>query len=60
MKHKMTYGIKNGILKELEVELCDRLGRILQIRLGEVEEKDSRKMLLDLLEGADEVLTKWL
>ena len=56
----MTYGIKNGILKELELELCDRLGRILQIRLGEVEEKDSRKMLLDLLEGADEVLTKWL
>ncbi len=56
----MSYGIKNGIMKELEEELCDRLGRILEIRLGEVEEKESRKMLQDLLEGADTVLTKWL
>ena len=56
----MSYGIKNGIMKELEEELCERLARILQIRLGEVEEKESREMLLDLLQGADEVLTKWL
>ena len=56
----MSYGIKNGIMKELEEELCDRLGRILQIKLGEVEEEESKKMLLDLLQGANEVLTKWL
>ena len=56
----MSYGIKNGIMKELEEELCDRLGRILQIKLGEVEEEESKKMLFDLLQGADEVLTKWL
>ncbi|MHA1346566.1 MAG: hypothetical protein ACTSVO_03590 [Candidatus Heimdallarchaeaceae archaeon] len=56
----MSYGIKNGIMKELEEELCDRLERILQIRQVQVEEEDSRKMLLDLLQGADEVLTKWL
>lgn len=56
----MSYGIKNGIMKELEEELCDRLGRILQIKEVKVEEKESREMLLDLLKGADEVLTKWL
>ena len=56
----MDYGIKNGIMKELEEELCERLSRLLEIRLGEVPEEENKQMLHDLLKGANEVLSKWL
>ena len=54
------YGIKHGIISELEEQLSVTLYRWLEKRSFKLEENEDKKMIIDLLEGAQEVLNKWL
>jgi len=54
------YGIKHGIISELEEQLSMTLYKWLEKRALKLDENEDRKMIVDLLEGAEEVLNKWL
>jgi len=56
----MTESIKDGIIVELEEILVEKLSKWIEHRRIEQEEMEDRKMLKDLILGADEVLTRWL
>ncbi|MHA1668134.1 MAG: hypothetical protein ACTSUR_05705 [Candidatus Heimdallarchaeaceae archaeon] len=56
----MEYGIKHGIIEELEEKLSITLAKWMMRREGKVEEEENKKMLIDLLQGAEEVLNRWL
>jgi len=60
MTEESDYGIKFGIISELEEQLSATLFRWLENRKVELEENEDRKVLGDLLQGAEEVLNKWL
>ena len=45
---------------ELEEILVEKLGKWIEHRRIEQTEKEDRKMLKDLILGADEVLSRWL
>ncbi|OLS32482.1 MAG: hypothetical protein HeimAB125_08460 [Candidatus Heimdallarchaeota archaeon AB_125] len=60
MKEESDYGIKFGIISELEEQLSTTLYRWLENRKVKLEEDEDKKMLVDLLQGAEEVLNKWL
>jgi len=60
MTEENDYGIKYGIISELEEQLSITLSRWLDKRTLKLKENESRKMIVDLLEGAEEVLNKWL
>ncbi|TFG09873.1 hypothetical protein EU534_01645 [Candidatus Heimdallarchaeota archaeon] len=54
------YGIKHGIISELEQQLSMTLYKWLEKRALKLDENEDKKMIVDLLEGAEEVLNKWL
>ncbi len=54
------YGIKHGIISELEEQLSITLYKWLEKRALQLEENEDKKMIVDLLQGAEEVLNKWL
>ena len=60
MTEENDYGIKYGIISELEEQLSITLSKWLDKRTLKLKENESRKMIVDLLEGAEEVLNKWL
>lgn len=60
MTDENDYGIKYGIISELEEQLSMTLYRWLEKRALKLEENEDKKMIVDLLEGAEEVLNKWL
>jgi hypothetical protein len=60
MTEENDYGIKYGIISELEEQLSVTLYRWLERRALNLEENEDKKMIVDLLEGAQEVLNKWL
>ena len=60
MTDENDYGIKYGIISELEEQLSVTLYRWLEKRALKLEENEDKKMIVDLLEGAEEVLNKWL
>ena len=60
MTEENDYGIKYGIISELEEQLSMTLYRWLEKRALKLEENEDKKMIVDLLEGAEEVLNKWL
>ena len=60
MTEETDYGIKYGIISELEEQLSMTLYRWLEKRALQLEENEDKKIIVDLLEGAEEVLNKWL
>lgn len=56
----MSYDIKFGIIQELEEKLSETLARYLAKRTDDSTNKAEKKMLGDLLQGAEEVLNRWL
>ena len=60
MTEQNDYGIKHGIISELEEQLSVTLYRWLEKRALQLEENEDKKMIVDLLQGAEEVLNKWL
>ena len=60
MTEESDYGIKFGIISELEEQLGSTLYRWLGKRALKFKDDEDKKMLLDLLQGAEEVLNKWL
>jgi len=60
MTEESDYGIKFGIISELEEQLSATLFRWLENRKVKLEEDEDKKVLGDLLQGAQEVLNKWL
>jgi hypothetical protein len=60
MTEESDYGIKFGIISELEEQLSVTLFRWLENRKVKLEENEDKKVLGDLLQGAEEVLNKWL
>ena len=60
MTEENDYGIKYGIISELEEQLSVTLYRWLEKRALKLEKDEDKKMIVDLLEGAEEVLNKWL
>ena len=60
MTEENEYGIKYGIISELEEQLSMTLYRWLEKRALQLEENEDKKIIVDLLEGAEEVLNKWL
>ncbi|MCK5408917.1 MAG: hypothetical protein KAJ30_01520, partial [Candidatus Heimdallarchaeota archaeon] len=60
MTEESDYGIKFGIISELEEQLGATLYRWLERRALSFKDDEDKKMLIDLLQGAEEVLNKWL
>ena len=60
MSEENDYGIKYGIISELEEHLSRTLYRWLEKRALKLEENEDKRIIVDLLEGAEEVLNKWL
>jgi len=60
MTEENDYGIKYGIISELEEQLSLTLYKWLEKRALKLEENEDKKMIVDLLQGAEEVLNKWL
>ncbi|MCE7741370.1 MAG: hypothetical protein GOP50_02840 [Candidatus Heimdallarchaeota archaeon] len=60
MTEENDYGIKYGIISELEEQLSVTLYKWLEKRALQLEENEDKKMIVDLLQGAEEVLNKWL
>lgn len=52
--------IKHGIINELEEKLATTLGKWLMGKASNFEDEKDKRMLLDLMQGAEEVLNKWL
>ena len=60
MTEENEYGIKYGIISELEEQLSVTLYRWLEKRALQLDENEDKKIIVDLLQGAEEVLNKWL
>ncbi len=60
MTEENDYGIKYGIISELEEQLSVTFYKWLEKRALQLEENEDKKMIVDLLQGAEEVLNKWL
>ncbi len=60
MTEENDYGIKYGIISELEEQLSLTLLKWLEKRALKLEENEDKKIIIDLLQGAEEVLNKWL
>ena len=56
----MSYDIKFGIIQELEEKLSETLAKWLEKRVEKSTDQAEKKMLGDLLQGAEEVLNRWL
>jgi hypothetical protein len=60
MTEENDYGIKYGIISELEEQLSSTLYKWLEKRALKLKENEEKKMIVDLLQGAEEVLNRWL
>ncbi|MCG3215301.1 MAG: hypothetical protein KAS63_01160 [Candidatus Heimdallarchaeota archaeon] len=56
----MSYDIKFGIIQELEEKLSETLAKWLENSASKSKDQEDKKMLIDLLQGAEEVLNRWL
>ncbi|MHA2357814.1 MAG: hypothetical protein ACXABK_03470 [Candidatus Heimdallarchaeaceae archaeon] len=52
--------LKAGIIQELEEELVRILQRWFERNTTEEEDEENKERLMDLMKGADEVLSRWL
>ena len=52
--------IKDGIIHELEEELVRILGNWFERKTTETEDKENKEKLTELMQRADEVLSRWL
>ena len=52
--------LKAGIIQELEEELVRILQRWFEKNTTEEEDEENKEKLVDLMRGADEVLSRWL